>query len=130
MTEPTLRHWLALGLAILLEVGGTSFLKFSQSWTFPYAEFCGLAVMLVAICLSYYCLARATTGLPVGVAFAFWEACGLSLIALMGFCFFHEEPTPQRILGLVCVLAGAMLVNRGTEHGPSTDERNREAAHD
>lgn len=129
MTEPTLRHWLALGLAILLEVSGTSFLKFSQGWTFPHAELCGLAVMLAAICLSYYFLARATTGLPVGVAFAFWEACGLSLIALMGFCFFHEEPTPQRIIGLGCVLIGAMLVNRGTEHGPAAADTGKEAAH-
>ncbi len=128
MTEPTFRHWLALALAILLETGGTSVLKFSHAWTFPHAEFLGLSVMLAAVCLSYYCLAKATTGLPVGVAFAFWEACGLSLIAIMGFCFFHEEPTPQRILGLLCALAGAMLVNLGTAHTPAATEPDQERA--
>lgn len=129
MTEPTFRHWLALGLAILLETGGTSVLKFSHSWTFPHAALLGLSVMLAAVCLSYYCLAKATTGLPVGVAFAFWEACGLSLIALMGFCFFHEEPTPQRLLGLLCALAGAMLVNLGTAHAPAAPDASTEKTH-
>ena len=123
-------HWFCLLAAIVFEVAGTTVMKLSFGWSFAHAALAGLVLMWIAIGLSYYSLAKATTGLPVGVAFAFWEACGLSLIALMGFCFFHEEPTPQRILGLVCVLAGAMLVNRGTEHGPSTDERNREATHD
>ena len=130
LQKTTLAHWLWLVTAIVLEVAATTIMTLSHRWTFAHAEILGLGIMWLGIALSYFSLARATTGLPVGVAFAFWEACGLSLIALMGFCFFHEEPTPQRILGLVCVLAGAMLVNRGTEHGPSTAERDREAAHD
>ena len=33
--------------------------------------------MFALIGLSYYCLALAATGLPIGVAYAFWEASGL-----------------------------------------------------
>ena len=74
-------HWLCLLAAILFEVAGTTVMKLSFGWRFAHAALAGL---------SYYSLAKATTGLPVGVAFAFWEALGLALITLSSICILGE----------------------------------------
>lgn len=117
MTPTRLSHWLWLLAAIVLEAGGSTIMKLSHQWYFAHAALLGLAVMWLCIGLSYYCLALSTTGLPVGVAFAFWEGLGLILVTLAGFLVLGEEPTLTRLSGLACVLGGALLVHRGTAHG-------------
>ena len=110
-------HWYCLLASIALEVGGTLVMKLSQGWAFAHAQMLGLAVMWAAIALSYLFLSRAVTGIPVGVTFAFWEGLGLTCITIGSILFLDEALTMRRALGLVCVLAGALLVNQGTDHG-------------
>ena len=64
-----------------------------------------------------YGLIAATMVTAVGVAFAFWEGLGLTLITLCSVVLLGESMTVKRALGLVCVLAGALLVHHGTGHG-------------
>jgi len=113
-------HWYCLLASIALEVGGTLIMKLAQGWAFTHAQMLGLAVMWVAICLSYIFLSRAVTGIPVGVTFAFWEGLGLTCITLGSIVFLDETLTVRRALGLACVLSGALLVNYGTGHGTET----------
>ena len=110
-------HWYCLLASIALEVGGTLIMKLAQGWAFAHAEMLGLAVMWLAIVLSYIFLSRAVAGIPVGVTFALWEGLGLTCITLGSVVFLDEALTLRRALGLACVLAGALLVNYGTGHG-------------
>lgn len=127
MTPTRPYHWFCLLAAILLEVGGSTIMKLSQQWDISHAALLGLVIMWLCIGLSYYCLALSTTGLPVGVAFAFWEGLGLTLVTLAGFLVLDEQPGLSRLLGLCCVLGGALLVHKGTSHG---DAAAPEAHHD
>ncbi len=115
--KPQMHHWICLFGAILLETGGTTIMKMYQGWTFAHAAMLGLVLMWVAIAFSYYLLAMATTGLPVGVAFAFWEGLGLTLVTISSVFLLHEALNLKRFLGLACVVLGAWLVHLGTGHG-------------
>ena len=77
----------------------------------------GAGCLWAAIALSYLFLSRAVTGIPVGVTFAFWEGLGLTCITIGSILFLDEALTMRRATGLACVLAGALLVNQGTDHG-------------
>lgn len=112
-------HWLCLMGAIVFEVLGTTVMKLSQSWTVPLAIPLGIAGMLCLIALSYYLLSLATTGLPVGVAFAFWEGFGLTLITLVSVLILGEHMNMQRFLALCAILTGVMLIHHGTEQHSS-----------
>ena len=90
-------HWLCLLAAIVFEVAGTTVMKLSFGWSLAHAALAGLVLMWIAIGLSYYSLAKATTGLPVGVAFAFWEALGLALITLSSIYILDEPFSLQRL---------------------------------
>lgn len=109
-------HWGALSGAIILEVCGTTIMKLSQSWDFQGGPFLGLALMWIAIGVSYYLLALSTTGIPVGVAYAFWEGFGLALVTISSILILDEGISLKRLLGLGCVLGGAYLVHLGTSH--------------
>lgn len=118
MAKPKLYHWMCLLAAIGAEVGGTTLMKLSQSWTWPLAAQAGLAAMLVLIGFSYYLLSLAAQALPMGVAFACWEGLGLALITLSSVCILGEHLTLTRFAALCCVLAGVLLIHKGTGQGP------------
>lgn len=108
-------HWLFLACSILFEVSGTSIMKVSHSWQFPLASELGLVIMWSCIACSYFCLAKATTALPVGVAFALWDALGLVLIVSFSVAVLGEHLNLIKTLGLLCVLVGGFLVHHGTD---------------
>lgn len=111
-----LKYWLFLLAAIVLEVGGTAIMKYSQGLT-GYGPQVGYGGMLLCIGFSYYCLALSTQKLPVGVAFACWEGVGLTLITLCSVLLLGESFSLTRLGALTAVLLGVLLIHHGTEHG-------------
>lgn len=103
--------WFFLLMSIVLEVVGTSILKYSQL----YWGFNGVPITVALLCLSYLTLSRALFRVPIGVAYAIWEGVGLSLIVCISVLFLGENLTPARVVGLSCVFLGSVLIHQGTE---------------
>ena len=105
--------WFFLCLSIGLEVSGTTIMKASQE-TWPVL---GMGLMYILMSLSYFTLSKAVIRVPIGVAYAFWEGVGLSLITVSSVFILGEHIGPVRLLAICMLLLGTYLVHRGTESG-------------
>lgn len=56
-------------------------------------------------------------GVPIGVAYAFWEGLGLTMITLVSVFLLGEAMNLQRFMALLAVLSGALLIHHGTSEG-------------
>lgn len=110
---PVALCWLCLALAVVLASAGISLMKASQS-VWPVA---GLLAMYVLAILSYYFRAKAVIKIPVGVAYAVFEAAGLALVALVGVFALNEPLSATRVTAMGMLLLGAWLLHRGTDAG-------------
>ena len=110
---PVALCWLCLALAVVLASAGISLMKATQiAW--PAA---GMLAMYVLAILSYYFRSKAVIKIPVGVAYAVFEAGGLALVAVVGVFALNEPLSGTRIAAMLLLLLGAWLLHRGTDAG-------------
>ncbi|MGH2327271.1 DMT family transporter [Campylobacter taeniopygiae] len=101
-----LKAWFFLISAIVFEVLGTSFLKIENI-------ILGYFFMAMFIGFSYFFLSKAIKKIQIGIAYAIWELLGVILILLVSFIVFKENLTLTQILGIVCSIAGIIMINIG-----------------
>lgn len=102
-----MNSWLALGGGILLEVCSTLGLRASDGfrnrrWIAPVAI--GYVASFALVWLSL------RLGMPVGIAYGVWSACGVALVALLAKVLFGEALTPIMIAGIVLIIAGVLTI--------------------
>ncbi|ADJ45271.1 small multidrug resistance protein, SMR family [Amycolatopsis mediterranei S699] len=102
--------WLLLAGAILSEVAATLSLRASEGlkkkrWIVPVA-----AGYLGAFGLLALALAR---GMPVGIAYGVWAACGVALTAIGARVFFKEALTRRMAAGVGLIAAGVLIIELG-----------------
>lgn len=101
--------WLYLAGAIICEVTATLSLKGSET----------LPALYVVVVLGYIgAFAFLTMVLKVGMglaaAYGIWGATGVALTAVLSALIFGEAVTVLMGVGLVCVIAGVLLVEAGS----------------
>ncbi|WP_420174400.1 DMT family transporter [Luteococcus sp. OSA5] len=98
--------------AILAEVTGSLSLKGAVDRPWLYA------VVAVAYALAFTLLAwTLRTGMPLGVAYGVWAACGVALTAVLSNLLFAEPISLVMGLGLLLVMAGVLCVELGARGG-------------
>jgi small multidrug resistance pump len=102
-----MQSWIVLAIAIVCEVAGTIFMKFSNSLT----RWIWIPPMLLAYILALLGLALALRTIEVGIAYAVWAACGTLLIAVVGIVFFGESVSLIKVVAIVLVIAGVIGLN-------------------
>jgi small multidrug resistance pump len=105
--------WLALAGAIGMEVLATLSLRASdgfrhRKWIGPVA-----AGYLVSFYLLWLSL---SLGMPVGVAYGIWTACGVALVAIAARVLFRDPLTWRMMAGIALIIAGVFTIEMG---GPS-----------
>lgn len=99
--------WLALVIAIIAEVIGTSALKASAGFSRL-----GPSVLVVAgYAVAFYFLSITLKHMPVGVAYAVWSGAGTVLITLIGVWVFKQKIDITGVVGIGLIIAGVLVLN-------------------
>ncbi|WP_163690363.1 DMT family transporter [Mycolicibacterium gadium] len=103
--------WLALAGAILVEVVATLSLRASEG----FRKKAWIAPIIAGYLLSFYLLyVSLGLGMPVGIAYGVWSACGIALVAVIARFLFDEPLTPMMGLGIVLIVFGVLTIEMVT----------------
>jgi small multidrug resistance pump len=106
--------WLVLAGAIVVEVAATLSMRASDGfrkkiWLIPVIVGYVASFALLSLSLSL--------GMPVGIAYGVWSACGVALVAIIAKFLFKEPLTRLMGLGIVLIIAGVLTIELiGTAH--------------
>jgi small multidrug resistance pump len=100
--------WLTLAAAIVLEVIATLSLRASDS----FRKWKWLVPVVLGYVGSFWLIYETLAlGMPVGIAYGVWSACGVALIALLARVLFDEPLTPTMIVGIGLIIAGVLTID-------------------
>jgi small multidrug resistance pump len=99
--------WLALAGAIVIEVAATLGLRASDG----FRNKAWLVPVVVGYVASFSMLSWSLSlGMPVGIAYGVWSACGVALVAILARYLFAEPLTRMMTLGIVFIVAGVLTI--------------------
>ena len=99
--------YLLLGIAIALEITGTSVVKDTEGFT----KWLPTIICLSTICFSYYLMSHVVGFIPVGITYATWSGLGIAAITIIGIFKYKQIPNLPTIIGLLLIIIGVVIVN-------------------
>ena len=96
-----------LGLAIISEVTGSTFLVKSEGFTKVWPS---LAVV-VLFSIAFYLLSQVIKVIPLGIAYAIWAGVGIVLTAMIGFFVFQQRLDAAAMIGIGLIVSGVVVIN-------------------
>lgn len=99
--------WTYLLLGILFEVTGTTFMKYSASFTKVIPSIC----IFVFYFMSLSSVTIALKKIDISIAYAIWSGVGTVFIALIGILCFRETFTINKILSILLIIIGVISLN-------------------
>ena len=105
--NPVTWAYLLLGLAIIAEVTGSTFLVKSEGFTRLWPS---LAVV-VLFCIAFYLLSQVIKVIPLGIAYAIWAGVGIILTAIVGYVIFKQALDLPASIGIALIISGVVVIN-------------------
>jgi small multidrug resistance pump len=105
--EVMMGKWLILGLAIVLEVIGTSTLKLTEGFT----RLGPSLVVIASYAFSFYLLSITLRYIPVGIAYAIWAGAGVFLVVIIGWLVLGQPLDRPALIGMALIVAGVVVIN-------------------
>jgi small multidrug resistance pump len=99
--------YIFLGIAIVLEITGTSFVKDTEGFT----KWIPTIICLVTICFSYYLMSHVVSFIPVGIVYASWAGLGIVGITIIAVIKYKQIPNIPTIIGLSLIVVGVIIVH-------------------
>ncbi|UBS34741.1 QacE family quaternary ammonium compound efflux SMR transporter [Altererythrobacter sp. N1] len=96
-----------LGMAILAEVIGTTFLKQSDG----FSKLVPGLVTVAAYLVSFYFLSLTLKSIPTGIAYAIWSGAGIVLISAVAWIFHGQKLDGPAIAGMALIICGVAIMN-------------------
>lgn len=103
----TALSYIALIVAIVMEVIGTAFLQASNQFTRLWPTL-GMAVSYIG---AFYLLTVALRVMPLGVAYAMWAGLGIVLVTAVGYVVFKQSLDLPALIGIGCIVLGVVIIN-------------------
>lgn len=100
-------NYLFLGLAICLEVIGSSFLAKSDG----FSKVVPSIITVIALSACFFFFSQALKSIPLGIAYAIWAGLGIVLTATVSVVVFKQKLDLPAILGMVLILMGVVVIN-------------------
>jgi quaternary ammonium compound-resistance protein SugE len=94
--------WLYLVTAGLLEIGWAVGLKYTDGFSRLWPS----VGTLMAMTLSFWCLALSLRTIPIGTGYAVWTGIGATGTAILGMLLFEESSDLQRVVSIGAIVAG------------------------
>ena len=99
--------WFALAGAILVEVVATLALRASDG----FRKKAWIAPIVAGYLVSFYLLwVSLGLGMPVGIAYGVWSACGVALVAVIARFLFAEPLTWMMAAGIALIVGGVLII--------------------
>jgi small multidrug resistance pump len=112
--NPKLAAYGALGVAIMLEIIGTTCLQKSEQFTRLWPTL----VMAVCYLGAFYFLSIVLKTIPVGIAYAIWSGLGIVMISIIGYVLFRQKLDTAALVGLGFIVVGVVIVNAFSKSVP------------
>ena len=96
-----------LGLAICLEVIGSSFLFKSEG----FSKLIPSVVTVLAFVTCFYFFSQALKFFPLGIAYAIWAGLGIVLTAIVSVIVFKQKIDAAALLGMLLIVIGVLVIN-------------------
>src|SRR3954463_6811847 len=110
------RKWVLLIAAIAVEVAATLSLRASQdhsAWlVVVVAGYVGSFILLTLVL---------RTGMPIGVAYGIWGACGTAATAVLAAAIYGDPFTWPIAAGIGLIIAGVLLVEFGSQRATADE---------
>ena len=121
-----LKYWLFLGIALVVNSAANIILKKGAQDTssiasaVPKGGLIGallsflnvstiLAIFLFACNILFY--RKALSRIPLSVAYPIMTSLGFLIVVAFSVFFYHEPMSWQKMLGLICILAGVLFIS-------------------
>jgi len=102
-----MNSYLALGIAIIGEVIGTTALKSSDSFT----RLVPSIISIIGYGVALYFLTVTMQTIPTGVAYAIWSGLGIVLITAASYFMHGQKIDAMGMLGMALIVAGVAVLN-------------------
>ena len=104
-------YFFLLAIAICCEVTGAICLKASEGFTIVLPSI----ATAVGYGLSIFLLVKILQHLPLGLVYGMWGGIGSAATMLVGVLVWNDPFTVFTVLGLLLVVGGCYLLNKGTD---------------
>ena len=101
--------WLAMAVAIVLEVAGTTSMKLAEGFT----KLIPSVLLFLFYAASFVALTFALKRIEVGVAYAIWSGAGTALIALIGIACLGETGSVLKLGSILLIMLGVVGLTLG-----------------
>ena len=102
-----MNHWLALAIAIVAEVIGTTALKASSEFTRLWPSL----IVVVGYGTAFYFMSISMRVMPVGIMYAIWSGMGILLVSIIGWVVYKQTLDMSAMIGMGLIIAGAIVIN-------------------